>query len=310
MFFRCNQSPGFTRRLQDQINVQRLDRTHVHHAGGNIRFLQNRSGGHSLSGHQAGRDKGQVCPFSQCIPPTNPKLMVIVEQYRHLGTSQPHEDRPVVVGNAANGRSRLRPVSRTKNGHVGKGTHQSQIFDRLMRPAILADCNPAMGCDNLDVEAWISQRLTDLLKGPACGKNGKGRSKRDHAAGSQPGSHADHIPFGDSAIEKTLGKFFCKTGRLCGAGEIRIKDHNTGVIPSQLHQNLAVGISCCDICAHCNPFYSDVHRSHLRSFIARCDIILFLRNDPVAPKPLSVPHHWAEPHDNWLCARRWKRPFL
>jgi hypothetical protein len=144
----------------------------------------------------------------------------------------------------------LRTVGRHNDRHIGDGPHNGDILHRLMGTAVLADRHPSVRCHDLYIGLGIGDRLAHLLPRPADRENGEGGNERNLAGCRQTGGRANHVGFGDPHVEKALRKFFREYSGFGGTGKIGVQRHDIPVLPAQLCQRLAIGVSCRNHAAH------------------------------------------------------------
>ena len=273
--------------LEDQRLVQRLDGVDVQHAGADTLAGQLLGRSQRHLHRQARGGNGHIAAVAQGHALAQFKGIAGdgVGHRFDCQAAQAHIRRPVIVQQGLDRQTHLVAVAGVDHHHTGDGTHGAKVLDALVGRAVLADGQAAVRADDLHVQARIRDGVAHLLEGTAGSKHGKGVGKRHFAAGRQTGGHAHHVALGNAHVEKAirigLGKAL---GHGC-AGQVRIQDHQLGILLGQGDNSLAICAAGCNFLSHLQPSSSFRYASSSEMATAYCSSLGAL---PCQPALFSI----------------------
>ena len=162
----------------------------------------------------------------------------------HTQSSQPYITRSFHRINRLNDRLRFFGVARLKHLHIRQGTHQRQIFNRLVRCAVFPNADAGMSSTDLYIQIRITDAVADLFKSSSCRKHRETGSINNLAARCQSCGNRHHVAFGNSKIKMSVwANLFC-FNRLRRLGQIRIQNDNVFFFQHQLRQGFSISFPC------------------------------------------------------------------
>ena len=231
-------------RFDDQFLVQRLDGAQVDHPGLDALVLQLLGGNEGLVHFQAGGDDGHIAALGELFALADLELegSFIMEHWQGQAAEAQVDGAFVLIG-SLDGSLGLHVVGRAKHRHAGDGAHKGEILAALVRGAVLAHRDAAVGGTDLDVQVGVADGVADLLKGAACGEHGKagGKGHQPHSRHTGGGGH--HVALGNAAVKMAVGIGFFEDAGLGGGGQIGVQHHHVGVIFCQFYQRGAVAVA-------------------------------------------------------------------
>src|SRR3972149_7160788 len=93
-----------------------------------------------------------------------------------------------------------------------------------MRCPILADSYASVGCNNLYIHFWETDRLSDLFPRPPCGKYSKCAGKRNLTCRGKPCGSPHHILLRYTHIKELVRNYLFTFCCPCPDCQISIKD--------------------------------------------------------------------------------------
>ena len=89
-----------------------------------------------------------------------------------------------------------------------------------------------MGGADLHVQVGVADGVADLLISTTGGEHGEGGGKGHQTHGGQTSRCADHVGFGDAAVEEAVGVGFLENIRLGGPCQVGVQHHQVGHFPA------------------------------------------------------------------------------
>src|SRR5690606_10206496 len=122
-----------------------------------------------------------------------------------------------------------------ENTHVGYHSHAGNVLYLLVRGAVGAYCEAAMGNNKLDVELGIADCIADLVDASAGNECRIGARKCDLASYRETCGNRYEVGFCDSNIKHPLWILVAKLFGLERIGCVATDADNSGVVLSKLH---------------------------------------------------------------------------
>ena len=189
-----------------------------------------------------------IASFTQKHAFSDLKLIVFsVINHRNRCTSEAQIYRSLIFNRRFYRSSCFHSITGVDDHHSWDHAHQGQIFQALMRCAVLAHRDSCMGGADLHIQMRISDGIAHLFIRAARRKHSEGRCKRDLAYRSQPGRDSHHIRFRDTAVDMAIRKCLLEGIRFGGIGQICVQNHQIGVLRPEFGKRLAVSFSCRDL---------------------------------------------------------------
>ena len=254
MLLGCNDGSCFLCRRKDYLTVDGLYGMDIDNSCRNAVFCQLFSRFHCHCYHKSCRNKGNVASVHDLNALAYLKFVIGSDVENGGSVSAEAEIYGAVkIDSRFNRRFCFDCICGIYNCHTGNGTHKSDVLKALMGSTVLADGNSSVRRTYLNSEMRIAHRVSYLLKSSSCRKHCKGGSKNTLACGGDTCGDGNHVALGNSAVEKSFGKFFLENSCFCSCRKVCVK-HQKIVFFSKLGKCLTVSFSCC--------FLFVIHHSH------------------------------------------------
>ena len=252
MLFTGNDASGFLCGFQDEIFIQRFDRVHIDHAGGDALGLQLVGSLERDRDHDAVGDDRDITALFHRNALAEFKAVAIDRVGHDLGggTLQTQIGRAFVIDECFHGQLHLVPVAGAADEHAGDGAHEREVLYALMGRSVFTHGDAAMRTHDGHIESGVGDGVADLLIGAPCRKNGEGVGEGLQSAGREAGSDAGHVCFGNAAVKKPVGVFRGKEFAHGRAGKVGVENNKLRILFSKLCQGFAVGIAGRDFVSH------------------------------------------------------------
>ena len=207
-----------------------------------------------LVDHQTGGDDGNVVALGDLLALAQLKVIgSLIVEHRHSQTAEAQVNRALHGVSGTHSGTGLHIVCGADHGHAGQAAHQGKVLAALVGSAVLAHGDAAVGGTDLDVQAGVSDRVADLLKGTACGKHGKAGNKGNITHGGQTCGHAHHVALGNAAVKVTVRVRLTEHAGLGGGSQVSVQHHQVVVaLSGQLLQGVAVAFTGSDLFHVCH----------------------------------------------------------
>ena len=131
-------------------------------------------------------------------------------------------------------------VRRANHGEVRHSASDGQIHNRVVGGARLTERGTGMGRDDFRVDILIANVGVQLIRRAKRSEYREGGSKRHKARSRHTGRNADHVLFGNTDVEHTLGISVCKVGQFGGSCKVSGDCNNLFMFPGKLREGFAV----------------------------------------------------------------------
>ena len=243
---------GFGGRARNDLAVDRLDGCHIDHpradAFGRQRFLRFQR----RADHQPGGDDRHVGSVGQLHTFADFEFVIVPENRIDCQPPKAQVHRPVVRCRRAHGLLRLHIVRRVQDHHARDRPHQRDILAALVRRAVFADGDSCVRRADFDVQVRIPHRVANLLKRAPRSEHGKTAGEHHMAAAGQPRCHADHVAFGDAAIDEPFREFLFEYPGFGGCRQVGVQHDQVREIGRDRDQRVAVCFACCFFESFCH----------------------------------------------------------
>ena len=173
-------------------------------------------------------------------------------EHRHGQTAKAQIDRALILIGGFHRGPGLHVVGGGHDHHAGDGAHQGKVLAALVRGAVLAHGDTAVGGADLHIEVGVADGIAHLLKGPSGGEHGEGGRKGHQPHGGGPGGHGNHVALGDAAVEVPLGEGLLEGARLGGPGQVGVEDDQVVMLRAQGGQSVSVAVAGRDLLHFCH----------------------------------------------------------
>jgi hypothetical protein len=152
----------------------------------------------------------RVFPTANNRRPAHDKLLVYGGHIGQIGAADSQINRPAVRSDRPRHGACFAPVGGDQDGHIGKSSHNRNVFHRLVSRAVSVIRKASARSDDLHVQIGQTYALPDLVESAAGREGGKRVRKRNLAGQRKTCSKRSHIRFGNShfkiAVRKSLFK--------------------------------------------------------------------------------------------------------
>ena len=211
--------------MRDQIAVDRLDGVDIDDCRVDAVCFELFARFHCRRVHNTRRKDRNVLAVRNHVALAELKL--VSRGIKHHGngkSAQTAVNGAVVVQNRLNCRNGFGRVRGVDNHHVGGRAHHREVLAVLMRRAVLADGDTAVGSTDLDVETGVRHGVADLLIRTSASEHCKAGAEHGNARRSDACRRRDHICLCDTAVDKTLGELFAENRGLRRARKVGVHD--------------------------------------------------------------------------------------
>ena len=160
-----------------------------------------------------------------------------------FGTSDAEIDRPFVPEHGPRRRLARGLVGRHQDCEAGQCAGQGDVLDSHLRGAVLADGDPGVAADDLDVQPGIGHRHPQLLEGVAHDEDGEAGDDRRLAARRQAACDTHQVALGDPDVEKAVRVFLAEPLGAGRVGHVGVDHDYIGVFGSEGHQGVPEGVA-------------------------------------------------------------------
>jgi hypothetical protein len=148
-----------------------------------------------------------------------------------------------VVEHGLRGGLRRLLVGRHDHHEPGERAGQADILDAHLAGAILADRDPRMAADHLDVQVRIGHRHPELVVGVAGDERGEAGDQADLARAGQAARDADQVALGDADIEEPVRVFLAEPFGARRVAHVAVDHDEVGVLAAQGFEGPPEGIA-------------------------------------------------------------------
>ena len=214
---------GLLRCGDDGLDIERLDRRHVHQV--HVDALEGQRLG-SLEGTsrlRAGREHRDVGAFANDDGLAEYELVVVVEDDGRVGPIEPEVDRAVVLDDRLEGAAGLDLVDGGDHGHVGHGPHDRDVVEHQVGLAGHPGKQTGVATHHLHVRLRLGDENPDRVMGARYDEARERADDRDEAERRHAGGHAEHVLLGDAHLEEAVGVCGFEERRVCGASGVSVE---------------------------------------------------------------------------------------
>jgi hypothetical protein len=163
---------------------------------------------------------------------------------RRLGPAEAHVHRPVeaLIG-LDHSRVRLVVIGRDHDLHLRHRAHQREVLDHLVRGAVLAEGDAAVGGADPNLEPVVGDAEADLVVGARAGEDREGGGVRNLAGGGEAAGDRHHVRLGGPDVEEALGELLPELHRLGRDREVGVERDDLRVALPEGHERVAVGLA-------------------------------------------------------------------
>ena len=236
MLFRHHGAAGLPEGLQHRRLVEGLNGRDIEHFGADAFSLK---GFRSLQGFPykvpAG-DDSDILAFIHIVHLADLEGCVRVGEIGHRRASETkiYGAVPLCCGNG--GLLGLVEIARNHDNHTGEGAHKGDVLHRLVRRTVFAEGDACVRRSDFHIGVAVCHFLAELVIHTAGHELGEGADERNLACYCETCCSADHIGFGDAALDESLGKFSRKSIHLERTLQVRGKCKDTAVLASGLKE--------------------------------------------------------------------------
>ena len=178
----------------------------VDQLGIDAHLFQNWQRLHSLPNKVTTSEDGYIAAFLQHLGLADDEFLVSRSEVRHFRATEAQVNRTIILGSGYGSSLGLVEVARHDDGHVGQHLHQSNVLEDLVRGTVFTEGHARMRSSNFHVLVGISHTLADLVVYTSRREGCEGTRERHETAQRHASCHIDHVGFGDTRLEETLGK--------------------------------------------------------------------------------------------------------
>ena len=206
---------GLPGRTDHSLFIQRFDRMHIDDFCTDSLRRQLLSCCQGFGYRKAGRDDGNIRPFSQRdrLPKLELIVLILIDD-RNRQSAEPQIHRPHMLVSRLHRRLRFHIIRRIDHNHPRYRPHQRDILITLMGRAVFSYRDPRMGRADLHIQMRISDRITHLFKCTSRREHSERTRERNLARRGDPRRNSHHIALCDTAVDMAFRECLLEYSRL------------------------------------------------------------------------------------------------